>query len=110
MCVGLRGWVFQWPELDFFNAVASSRWLDVSVDDVLWAVVYVFESLVKQDEHDFRTQDDSSIIKATSKGRQLAFLYDANGDATRLYLRSQHDQDGTKAPDKLTQTRFSSLN
>ncbi|KAH6757955.1 hypothetical protein C2S52_023193 [Perilla frutescens var. hirtella] len=54
MCIGLRSvfrWpeldaaAFRWPELDFFNAVVNFRWLDVSIDDVLWTVVYVFESL-----------------------------------------------------------------
>ncbi|KAI3469261.1 hypothetical protein Pfo_025924 [Paulownia fortunei] len=64
MCLGLRWYwsalrwpefdlstlssIFRWPELDFshfFNDGWTFRWFDISVDDLLWTLVSVFESL-----------------------------------------------------------------
>ncbi|KAL8481311.1 hypothetical protein ACS0TY_027724 [Phlomoides rotata] len=58
MCIGYLRSVFRWPELDIsifrwpeidfsylFNAGGSFRWFDVSIDEVIWTVVSVFESL-----------------------------------------------------------------
>ncbi|EYU33053.1 hypothetical protein MIMGU_mgv1a0181271mg, partial [Erythranthe guttata] len=40
--------ILRWPEFDFsylFNGAWIFRWFDISVDDVLWNLTYVFESL-----------------------------------------------------------------